>query len=533
MYDYNNELEYYEKLADEEPFFEMEEPSEEQKEAIKASNTAGRAVTNTETEDNTAEVFDMLEWSLNKDGSRKSIRPKLKNYRIILENDNYLKKHAPKINQFSNELEKSARFEWDENILPSAVRRTTTEEEENPLLWNDRDTSNILEYIEDVYGLSSRERLETAIDNVATSNRYHPVINYLNACLEMVNSENCKESDLDYENIFIKTLGVEDTPYSREITRMFFMSAIKRVLEPGCKCDNVPILVGDTGLGKTLLIEKLGKKWAYVGEIEPGKESVYTLNTSWMVELGEGDILYSSRAEKLKTWITQRVDKARLAYAKHISVHYRHCVFVMTCNNVGQDLLSDPTTNRRWSILDCKRRRVQRPIQTVKNSDIDYVWGMAYKYYIEHFNELEMLIYSEETEKQRDTIARAYTFEDGWTTEIKDWLLKEQPEKVCCKQIYIEALEGSAAEMTNKDKKRIQKIMNNMKNDSGNCWEPATKKTWVNSKYKTQATVWIATSAMVQEWKEDLLEAREHHADLTQYNTDILLTPEENAELPF
>lgn len=311
------------------------------------------------------------------------------------------------------------------------------------------------------------------------------------------------------------------------------MSAIKRIIYPGCKVDYVPILVGDSGIGKTLLTEKLGKKWAYVGEIEPGKESVYTLNASWLIELGEGDILYSSRSEKLKTWITQTSDKARLAYAKNMTTHQRHCVFIMTCNNVGQDLLNDQTTNRRWSVLNCKRNRVQRPIISITNNDIDYVWGVAYKYFLDHMDELDKIIYSNETERKRDEIARAYTFEDGWTTEIKDWLLKNQPEKVCCKQIYIEALDGSWKEINNKEKKRIQKIMNNMKNNYGNCWNPADKKTWVNSTYKVQSTVWIVTPAMIEEWKEELLEAKSHHADLSQYNTDLLLTEEEKSLMPF
>ena len=53
------------------------------------------------------------------------------------------------------------------------------------------------------------------------------------------------------EGFFIDTLGAEDTPLVREMTKLWLVGAVQRIYEPGCKNENVLILTGSQGCGKT------------------------------------------------------------------------------------------------------------------------------------------------------------------------------------------------------------------------------------------------------------------------------------------
>ncbi|MFG5501969.1 VapE domain-containing protein, partial [Enterococcus faecalis] len=59
------------------------------------------------------------------------------------------------------------------------------------------------------------------------------------------------------ERIFIDYLGVEDTEYTREVTKKWFTGAVARIYRPGVKFEIVPILSGAQGIGKSTLINKL------------------------------------------------------------------------------------------------------------------------------------------------------------------------------------------------------------------------------------------------------------------------------------
>jgi hypothetical protein len=73
-----------------------------------------------------------------------------------------------------------------------------------------------------------------AAETVARDCPFHPVIDY------MVPLKWDRQSRLD--TWAIQCLGVEDSPYVRATSSRFLISAVARVLEPGCKADCAPIL---------------------------------------------------------------------------------------------------------------------------------------------------------------------------------------------------------------------------------------------------------------------------------------------------
>jgi putative DNA primase/helicase len=98
-------------------------------------------------------------------------------------------------------------------------------------------------------------QVEKAVELVAEESQFHSVRNYLNALPAW--------DGVDWVGLlFVTGFGAEDSLYTREVGRMFLLSAIARVLRPGCKADSGPLLIGATGVGKSWSMRILfGEPW--------------------------------------------------------------------------------------------------------------------------------------------------------------------------------------------------------------------------------------------------------------------------------
>lgn len=142
--------------------------------------------------------------------------------------------------------------------------------------------------------------------------------------------------------------------------RLLITGMAMRILEPGCKFDTVCILCGTQGIGKTTFFEDLAvidghSFYKSVLDIpgSTGDERTFkqTLAGALVVDLGEGVIFESKKTsnDKLKQFITDRVDEYRVAYAKTNTVSPLGYVIVGTTNRTDQ--LSDYTGSRRFLYL--------------------------------------------------------------------------------------------------------------------------------------------------------------------------------------
>ena len=74
------------------------------------------------------------------------------------------------------------------------------------------------------------------------------------------------------------------------MTKKWFVAAVKRVFEPGCKFDNIIILQGPQGCGKSFIFEQLSPNFARpasIDDISNTKDAVSTMNKSWIVTFDE------------------------------------------------------------------------------------------------------------------------------------------------------------------------------------------------------------------------------------------------------
>lgn len=143
--------------------------------------------------------------------------------------------------------------------------------------------------------------------------------------------------------------------------RLLFTGLVLRILEPGTKVDCVPILNGPQGIGKTTFFEDLATIDGFSfyrpitdlpGSTGDDRTFKLTITASLVVDLGEGIIFESRKTnqDRLKQFLTERVDEFRVAYAKQNTIAPRGYIFVGTTNRGDQ--LSDYTGSRRFFYLN-------------------------------------------------------------------------------------------------------------------------------------------------------------------------------------
>lgn len=145
-------------------------------------------------------------------------------------------------------------------------------------------------------------------------------------------------------------LHVEDNEYTRELSRLIFAGGINRLFNPGCKFDEMVVLIGThQGEGKSTFIRYLAlddEFFTEVNEIE-GQKGHEAVIGSWICEMSELLALTKAQyVEGIKSFITSTVDKFRPAYGKNVVEYARTCIFIGTTNK--EQFLTDTTGNRRF-----------------------------------------------------------------------------------------------------------------------------------------------------------------------------------------
>ena len=184
-----------------------------------------------------------------------------------------------------------------------------------------------------------------AAEVVAGRARFHPVRQFLDS-LEWDGEERLPYFFADY-------CGAEKTPYTEAVGRMFFISSVARVMDPGCKVDFMVVLEGSQGLGKSHLVRELfGSEWFAEAMESPAHKDFYqTLQGRWAVEISEMQSFSKADINKVKQAVTTQVDVYRPSYGRYTRSYPRQCVFVGTTND--DEYLRDPTGARRFLPVRC------------------------------------------------------------------------------------------------------------------------------------------------------------------------------------
>lgn len=257
----------------------------------------------------------------------------IKNYALILENDPLLKGRI-KNDSFADRTFGIAPLPWGNRI---SIR------EGEDFTWCDADDAGMRGYFEKLIPSSNRGKLEDALMNHLATHSFNPVKDYLDGLKW--------DGTPRLDTLFIDYLGAEDSDYIRAVTRKTFTAAVARAMTPGCKYDQMTVLCGPQGIGKSTIIDRMSCGY-YNDSIRTfeGKEASELLQGVWLVEVAELDQYWNANHARIKQFLTVKADRYRAAYGHRAAEHKRTCIFFGTCNST--EFLRDTTGNRRFWPVD-------------------------------------------------------------------------------------------------------------------------------------------------------------------------------------
>lgn len=188
--------------------------------------------------------------------------------------------------------------------------------------------------------------VEEALTWITLQNGFHPVREYLDA----LSWDGVPRVETAFEHYM--GANAMNADYIRAVSRKFFLALIRRIYEPGCKVDSMPVFEGAQGIGKSSFGRILvGEEWFLDGLPDLGdKDAALNLQGIWLCEMSELSSLYRSTLETAKGFIVRQVDKVRPPYGRRRIDLPRSSVFFGTTNE--KDFLIDPSGNRRFWPLE-------------------------------------------------------------------------------------------------------------------------------------------------------------------------------------
>lgn len=262
------------------------------------------------------------------------------NLNLILANDPNFRNFA--YNEMANRIQVTGPLPW--------------ERPEGNQFWRDADTAQLKSIIDIRYLPFSSRNHDVAFTKIADDRHFHPVRDYLDSLPEWDGIERV-------ENLFIRYLQADDTPYVRAVTRKTFAAAVARVYVPGIKFDCVPVLDGDQGIGKSTIVKDLVTSEYYSETLSltdmDDKSGAEKLQGFWAVEIGELAGMKKADIEKVKAFLSTCDDKYRPSYGKVVESHPRQCIIIATVNG-ERGYLRDITGNRRFWIIKLHQKKQKK-----------------------------------------------------------------------------------------------------------------------------------------------------------------------------
>lgn len=233
--------------------------------------------------------------------------------------------------------------------------------------------------------------LDTAIVSASDKFRYHPIKNQIIAV--------CWDEIPRAETFFIDVLGVEDNIYNRECTRKWLLASLTRLFDNGIKFDEMIILQGGQGIGKSTTLQRLSLGYYTDITEKISDEVTFKVMRTWLVELSELSTMMKTDSDSFKAWISATKDTVRKKYSTDPNDYPRTFTVLGTTNN--KEILKDRTGNRRYWLMYCDKDKIKSTIWSLDNNYILQLWGEVYQWYLNKEN----LLISDETKLHMEKLS--------------------------------------------------------------------------------------------------------------------------------
>lgn len=373
----------------------------------------------------------------------------LSNIILILRNDKELKFKIFK-DIFSSRILVRDGVPWDRKF------------EADDRLWTDTDDAGLRWYLESNYGITSTNKIIDGVNLIAEENAENKVATRLQSTQW--------DGEKRLETLFIDYLGCEDNVYTREVSEKSLVAAVRRAIFGGIKWDNMPILIGPQGVGKSTFLKILGMDWYNDSLVNvEGKDACEIIQGSWILEMGELSSLRKSELNLVKNFLSRTDDIFRASYGRRAQKYPRRCAFFGTANDTN--FLRDETGNRRFWPIDCF---IHKPIKSIfndLNNELDQIWAEACEL---AKNEFYSLVLSKEAEKIAKEEQEAHSEDNVYKGIILDYLDKKIPNTwesmdLFSRRIYLNEFETMSKQYDENDLILRDKIC------AAEIWEEALK----------------------------------------------------------
>ena len=254
--------------------------------------------------------------------------------------------------------------------------------------------------------------------------------------------------------------GAEPTRLNQWASQYLLLGAIQRTYEPGCKLDEMPVLIGPQGVGKSAISRSI------LPSDHPGwfsddlhlaassKERAEALQGRVIVEVAEMAGASRAELESMKSFLTRQDDgSVRLAYRRNPETMLRRCVLVGTSND-QTPLPNDPTGSRRFVAVKLNKGS---NVEQFMAENRDQLWAEAlHRYRHGERANLPRELYSDQARKNDQSRCKDELLEDQilklvQEPEVQDGLTLSQ----IAVHVGLATFESEVARLNMRDTKRL------------------------------------------------------------------------------
>lgn len=310
----------------------------------------------------------------------------------------------------------------------------------------DADTGRFREDIEREHGFSPGvESLEMALRVVSEERSYHPVREYL-AGLEW-------DGVPRIAGLLRDVLGATDTSSGLlgRALRYFFVSAVARAFDPGCKVDLVLILKGPQGARKSSFLSALAGAWFSDSHMDiTSRDGKLQVHSAWIHEWPEIEAIFRrSHNDDMKGFIASATDNFRKPYGRNNEFVRRSSIFAGTTNQ--EVFLTDPTGNRRFVVIEVTG---EIPIEQVRAMR-DQLWAEA----VAAYQDGERFYFDKAEESEKEGLLEQYQQTDPWEHEVTLHLVRTRAASVIINDVLTGALKLEKKDLSDFAQKRVGAIL--------------------------------------------------------------------------